>query len=315
MELGGALKGRRVARQRARMGSAVSLVNADQMGERVIRPFPTVAPNQGNGTSGRLWVETATLSVRGVSVQFGGVYALRDVSLDCGQGEIVGLIGPNGAGKTTLLNVISGTQVPQHGDVQLGEVALTGCSPQFCARAGVARTFQNIRLFAGLTVRQNIEVAHTTALRHRTDDVRGMAPDELLAELGLDAVADRKAGTLPYGFQRRLEVARALALAPRIVLLDEPAAGMNDAESASLIELFREIRDRSGAGLLIIDHDMRFIMNVCERLYVLAKGEMIAHGTPKAIQANPDVIDVYLGAHRGDPIKSVGGEADITPNP
>jgi len=246
----------------------------------------------------------AGLCVEDLKVAFGGLHVIDGADLECGPGEIVGLIGPNGAGKTTMLNVISGTLTPTAGRVLLDNAELTGRPPMACARAGIARTFQNIRLFAGLTVRQNIEVAHTTPLRHRRGTDRRPTVDELLDELELGNVADRKATTLPYGLQRRVEIARAMALAPRVVLLDEPAAGMNDAESLSLIELFRGIRDRSGAGLVVIDHDLRFITGVCERIYVLAKGGIIAHGPPAEVQANPDVIEVYLGAHAAAPVSS-----------
>jgi branched-chain amino acid transport system ATP-binding protein len=236
------------------------------------------------------------LEVSAVSKHFGGVYALRNVSLRCAPGQIVGLIGPNGAGKTTLMNVISGIVAPTSGAVTLGGRPLTGATPAFCAIAGVGRTFQNIRLFPRLSVRQNIEVARTTCEAHRAEHAERISVDALMRELDLDAHADRPAGELNYGHQRRLEIARALALAPDYLLLDEPAAGMNHKESDVLIGSVRRIRDRYGCGVIVIDHDMRFIMIVCERIFVLHMGEVIAEGSPEEIQRNRTVIDVYIGA-------------------
>jgi branched-chain amino acid transport system ATP-binding protein len=236
------------------------------------------------------------LEVSAVSKHFGGVYALRNVSLRCAPGEIVGLIGPNGAGKTTLMNVISGIVAPSSGHVTLFGRPLTGASPAACAIAGIGRTFQNIRLFPRLSVRQNVEVARTTAEAHRSEHVEKISVDAVMRELDLDAEADRAAGELNYGHQRRLEIARALALAPDLLLLDEPAAGMNHKESDVLIGSVRRIRDKYGCGVIVIDHDMRFIMIVCERISVLHMGEVIAEGTPDVIQRNPKVVDVYIGA-------------------
>ena len=240
-----------------------------------------------------------TLDVSSVSKHFGGVYALQDVSMTCESGEIVGLIGPNGAGKTTLLNVISSAFPLDQGEVRLDDRRIDSLTPQKCAIAGIARTFQNIRLFNRLTVRENVEVGFTTAQRRRSNRLNGLAVDTLLRELDLGAVAERPAMTLPYGQQRRLEIARALALAPEFLLLDEPAAGMNDAESTELISSVRGIRDRAGCGIFIIDHDLRFIMNVCERIHVLHMGELIAQGRPDEVQKNPRVIEVYIGSRRG----------------
>jgi branched-chain amino acid transport system ATP-binding protein len=239
-----------------------------------------------------------TLTVRAVAKHFGGVFALRDVSLDCHEGEVVGLIGPNGAGKTTLLNAIAGVFAPDRGEIRLGDTRVDGLRPHQAARLGIARTFQNIRLFGRLTVRQNVEVSLVTARRHRRDQVPREAP-ELLAELQLEAVAGQRAGTLAYGFQRRVEIARALALAPRHLLLDEPAAGANEAESAGLVGIVDHIRSTVGCGVLVVDHDLRFVMNACDRVYVLNEGELIAHGTPDDIQRDPRVRDVYLGTTGG----------------
>ena len=235
------------------------------------------------------------LSVDNLGKSFGGVRALRNVSFACAEGEILGLIGPNGAGKSTLVNAISGVLRPDSGSVRLGDVELAGRAAEAVARLGVARTFQNLRLFSSLTVRQNVEVAHITCARHRPEIAHTVDIDALLREYGLGVVADRPAGTLPYGRQRRLEIVRALALGPRLLLLDEPAAGLNDYESAELAEAVRRIRDRTRAALVVIDHDLRFIMAVCDRICVLDMGEVVAVGTPAEIRGNPKVIEIYLG--------------------
>ena len=236
------------------------------------------------------------LSVDTISKHFGGVYAVREVSLECQRGEILGLIGPNGAGKTTLMNLITGVSPSDSGTVMLDGKRLNRLSPRKRAYAGVARTFQNIRLFEHLTVRQNVEVAFTSSEFHRARQVSGMTIDGLLDQMDLLEMADRPAPNLPYGYQRRLEIARALALAPDYLLLDEPAAGMNRLESTALIDSVRFIRDEHGCGIVVIDHDLRFIMNVCERIAVLHMGELIALGTPEEVRNDPRVIEVYIGA-------------------
>ncbi|MFZ2871980.1 ABC transporter ATP-binding protein [Zavarzinia sp.] len=235
------------------------------------------------------------LFVDNVTKQFGGVYAVRDVTLACEVGQIVGLIGPNGAGKTTLMNLISGTLTPSAGNVYLGGVPLGATSPETCAEAGIARTFQNIRLFKRLTVRENVEVASITFRRLKREGVAAPNVDEILDLLGLSAMADLKAGHLPYGHQRRVEIARALALAPRIILLDEPAAGMNEQESHALISSVRMIRDRFGCGVVVIEHDLKFIMEVSELLYVMHLGAVIVSGPPEEVRHDERVIEVYLG--------------------
>ena len=240
-----------------------------------------------------------TLTATNVSKRFGGLYALRNVSLSCESGEIVGLIGPNGAGKTTLLNVISAALPLDDGEVRLGERRIDSTSPRHCAVAGIGRTFQNIRLFGSLTVRQNVEVGFTTSERHRAHEISGRNVDSILGQLGLRDDSFRKARELPYGQQRRLEIARALALAPEFMLLDEPAAGMNEAESTALIGDLRGIQERFGCGIIVIDHDLRFIMTLCERINVLHMGELIAIGPPDEIQNHPRVVEVYIGSRRG----------------
>lgn len=235
------------------------------------------------------------LSVEAVSKTFGGVRALRDASLSCRADEILGLIGPNGAGKSTLVNVISGVIKPDTGRVKLGDAELTGRGPEFCARAGVGRTFQNIRLFKDLTVRQNVEVAHITCHSVRPDVASRIDPDRLLAQYDLADLADMPAGTLAYGSQRRLEIARALALGPELLLLDEPAAGLNESESEVLALAIEGIRRDVGCATIVIDHDLRFINRICDRLCVMDQGSMITSGQADEVWRDPRVIEVYVG--------------------
>jgi branched-chain amino acid transport system ATP-binding protein len=233
------------------------------------------------------------LKAEEITVEFAGLRALDRVSLSLAQGEILGLIGPNGSGKTTLVNAITG-QVPlTSGRVALGDIELTGRSPPAMARAGVARTFQIGRHFDYLTV---LEGVATAALAHGD----GMAAAKsaaraLIGEFGLAPRADDLAQALSYGDKRRLEVARALAGRPRFLLLDEPAAGMNDAETEALLELLVQLPATRRLGLLIIDHDMGLIMRLCERLHVLASGKTIAEGDRRSVQNDPAVIEAYLG--------------------
>jgi len=235
------------------------------------------------------------LSVEGVSKTFGGVQALRDASLSCAAGEILGLIGPNGAGKSTLVNAISGVIRPDKGSVRLDGKDLTGRGPEYCARAGVGRTFQNIRLFKDLTVRQNVEVARITCRAVRPDAASRIDPDRLLAQYELQDLADVPAGTLAYGSQRRLEIARALALGPLLLLLDEPAAGLNESESEVLALAIEGVRRDVGCATIVIDHDLRFINRLCDRLCVMDQGQMIMSGETSEVWRDPRVIEVYVG--------------------
>jgi branched-chain amino acid transport system ATP-binding protein len=229
-----------------------------------------------------------------ISKYFRGVHALDGVSLQIAAGEIVGLIGPNGSGKTTLLNVLSGVYAPTSGTVRCDGREVEGFRPNRIARMGVGRTFQNIRLFSHLTVRQNVEVGSISGHASKGVDHRADV-DRLLGRFGLTASADVQGLNLPYGAQRRVEIARALAGRPYFLLLDEPAAGMNEAESDKLLETIMGVRAEFGCGILIVDHDLRFIMRLCERVHVLAEGRTLAAGTPEEVRHDPTVIEVFLG--------------------
>lgn len=234
------------------------------------------------------------LSAAGVSVEFSGLRALDNVSLDLRIGEIVGLIGPNGSGKTTLINAITG-QVPLvGGSIRLGDEVISGLPPRGIALKGITRSFQIVRLFNNLTVLENIETA-ALARGCGGREARRTAED-LLAEFGLGARADDLGGTLSYGDKRRVEIARALAARPKFLLLDEPAAGMNEAETETLLHTLSELPRKSGLGMLIIDHDMGLIMRLCGRLHVLASGRTIATGSADEIRHDPAVVEVYLGS-------------------
>lgn len=230
---------------------------------------------------------------------FGGVHALRGVSLRLAEGELVGMIGPNGSGKTTFLNCLSGVLAPSSGDVLLDGESVSGAPIHRIASRGVVRTFQNIRLFGRMSVRRNVEVSALAAGgAGRAESVERAG--ELLAELGLEERADRDAGTLPYGEQRRLEIARALGARPRFLLLDEPAAGMNEAESAELGAAIERIRSARNCGILVVEHDLRLIMRLCERVAVLNEGRLISEGTPDEVRRDPGVVAAYIGEERSD---------------
>lgn len=235
-----------------------------------------------------------TLTATNLSVDFAGLRALDQVSLSLAIGEIVGLIGPNGSGKTTLVNVLTGQVKPIAGRVAIQDVDLTGLAPRAIALKGVARSFQIVRLFNNLTVRENVE---TAALTHGAGRrAAGMKADALLAQYGLTSHAHDLAGELNYGAKRRVEIARALAADPRFLLLDEPAAGMNEEESEVLLRLLATLPAERDLGLLIIDHDMSLIMRLCHRLHVLASGRTIAEGDVESVRNEPAVIEAYLGA-------------------
>jgi len=233
------------------------------------------------------------LVVDSVTMLFAGLKAVDDASLEVYPGEILGLIGPNGAGKTTLLNMISGLYTCTSGSITLAGRQIAHLPSHEIARLGVGRTFQNTHLFRELTVRENVETAARVAQQYRPSVYR--PTDELLAQFGLEEVSRRRAGTLPYGVQRQVEIARAVALGPDLLLLDEPAAGANEVESGHLIDSIRRIRDVEKCAILLIDHDLPFVLNLCERLYVLDAGRVIAEGTPQEIQDNQKVKEAYLG--------------------
>ena len=235
------------------------------------------------------------LVLENVSVRYGGVQALRDVSLTVAPGNIVGLIGPNGAGKTSLINATTGIVAIEAGSIRLGTFALNRLPTYRIARVGVARTYQNIRLFGALSVRTNL---HAGAYRRGTTlpDAEARA---LLARVGIEAGSlDARASGLPYGEQRRLELARALAARPAAIMLDEPAAGMNPVETSALGKIIRSIA-ADGVGILLVEHDMSLVRAVCDDVVVLNFGQVIARGTPAQIAADPAVIEAYLGTDDG----------------
>jgi branched-chain amino acid transport system ATP-binding protein len=235
----------------------------------------------------------AALRAAGVSRAFAGVQALRDVTLELHRHEVVGLIGPNGAGKSTLVNVLSGFDFPDDGAVQLEGRDVTRWRPHRRGRAGLSRTFQHSRSFRGLSVRENVEVAALGAGAGPREARR--RADSLLESLQLAGYSDTSAGSLPHGDERRLGVARALATEPRFVLMDEPAAGLPEAEVPAFAEVVRSVRDEHDAGVLLIDHNMALIMGVCDRIQVLDRGLTLAEGTPSEIRGNLDVAAAYLG--------------------
>ncbi len=243
-----------------------------------------------------------------VTMRFGGLTAVSGFDLHVPKGALYGLIGPNGAGKTTVFNMVSGVIRPSAGSIRLFGTDITGLSPDRVAHSGIARTFQNIRLFRNLTVLDNVLVglhlrreanvveALLALPRHSAEEAQMAATaTQLLEEIGLADVSHYRASALPYGQQRRLEIARALATKPALLLLDEPAAGMNPAETEDLMHLITDIRERFSLTILLIEHEMKVVMGICERMTVLDHGETIAEGTPKEIQRNERVIKAYLG--------------------
>ncbi len=236
------------------------------------------------------------LEVDSVSKDFAGVHALRDVSLHVGEGEILAVIGPNGSGKTTLINVISAVIPASSGEVRMDGKTLTRLRSFQVARCGIARTFQNIRLFHDMTALENVETAAARSPRTKGLLRPRKVSREALALLGLERLSDTIVSTLPYGVQRRVEIARAIATRPHFLLLDEPAAGLNEAESDELLTAIRSLRSELGAGILVIDHDLRLIMRLAERIHVLNEGRTLASGTPEEIRHDPSVIEAYLGS-------------------
>jgi branched-chain amino acid transport system permease protein len=271
---------------------------------RRLRGRPAVAPAAEPPSAGR----DASIRTHGLTKHYAGVAAVEEVSVALPANRITGLIGPNGAGKTSFLNLVSGHVAASRGTIAIGGHAVVRPTAHHMARLGIARTFQNIRIFPGMTVLENVVVA-----------ARQVEPSLLAAEaaamrelarLGLAEEAGRLASTLPYGLRRRLEVARALALQPSMLLLDEPAAGMNAVETAELMRVLAEVRARRQLGIVLVEHDLRLVMSLCEHIIVLDHGRVIAEGAPAEVRANPEVIRAYLGSRTGDRILQGGTGID-----
>ncbi|MFA7343172.1 MAG: ABC transporter ATP-binding protein [Terrimicrobiaceae bacterium] len=248
------------------------------------------------------------LEIQNASMQFGGLKCVSDLSFDLAENELVGLIGPNGAGKTTVFNMVTGVYPPASGRVAFDGVNVSGQRPYRITGRGIARTFQNIRLFGSLSVFDNVRTACNMHLRHGISHAifrgRGYHDEErqirahvleLLGIFGLLEHRNRPGKSLPYGDQRRLEIVRALATKPKLLLLDEPAAGMNPSEKVNLMNLIRFTKDKFGLSILLVEHDMKVVMGICERIIVLEYGRKIAEGPPAEIRSNPAVIAAYLG--------------------
>ena len=248
------------------------------------------------------------LDVRNLGIDFGGLTAVDSFNITIGPTEIAGLIGPNGAGKTTIFNLLTGVYQPTRGSVLVNGIDIKGMPVHKVNKLGIARTFQNIRLFSEMTALDNVKVGMHNEIKcsflaslfrlpsyYRAEAAANLKAMELLEFMGLADVADQKAGSLPYGVQRRLEIVRALATNPSIILLDEPAAGMNPSETTELMHQIRRIRDTFHIAIFLIEHDMNLVMNVCETIAVVNYGKIICKGTPDQVRQNPAVIEAYLG--------------------
>ena len=248
------------------------------------------------------------LKANNISIVFGGLHAVEDFRIEIKEGELVGLIGPNGAGKTTVFNMLTGVYVPTSGTVELRGQDVTKMSPHNRVKIGISRTFQNIRLFKRMSVLENVKVSSNVHMNYgiftsifktkkywEQEDKATNEALEILKVLGLEEYKDEQAQNLPYGKQRKLEIARALASHPAILCLDEPAAGMNPIETEELMETIQIVREKFNTAVLLIEHDMKLVMGICEWIKVISFGKEIATGTPEQIKNNPEVISAYLG--------------------